>query len=195
MLLEWETMIHGAESQWRISLCFLGIQKQGQELTPIPYVLFFSTPPAFSANQTYLSVTKAFWFRTLKTHKISFAISSLSLNPFFTLNSLPDIRNLTCFSKALCSGFWGSTDSKPAIFRPPKGPGCSFTGNLLLMLWNIPAWDCWFFGNETISRERKKEFLFDWRDKITSSMLRANLSSRSMCQITSESGWSMWAVG
>lgn len=135
-------MVHGGESLWRIFLCFLGIQKQSQGVAPIPYILFVSTLSLVSGNQAYLRVTKAFLFRALTTHKTPFAISSFLLDPSSTLNSLPAMRFLMFFSKALCSGFWASTDSKPLIFKTSQGAWMLFHGeSLLLRICNSPAQD------------------------------------------------------
>lgn len=132
-------MVHGAESLWRIFVCFLGMQKQRLGVAPIPSILFVSMFPLVSENQDYLRVTKAFLFRALTTHKTPFAISSLLPGPSSTLNSLPARRYLMFFSKAL---LWASTDSKPVIFKTSQGDWMLFRGeSLLLRIYNSPAQD------------------------------------------------------
>lgn len=201
-------MVYGGESLWRIFLCFLGIQKQSQGVAPIPYILFVSTLSLVSGNQAYLRVTKAFLFRALTTHKTPFAISSFLLDPSSTLNSLPAMRFLMFFSKALCSGFWASTDSKPLIFKTSQGAWMLFHGeSLLLRICNSPAQDLhilllfiylFVFRKWNFFQEKKKKDLFSyWRDKVTSSVLRANSYSGPPCHITCGAVWGsgVWGNG
>lgn len=112
----------------------------------------------------------------------------LSLDPS-TFNSLHDQRNLMFFRNTLCGFFYGlkKTESLHSS-KPPEGPGCYCMGDLYYSgsETSQPQIST-FFEEMQLSSERKKNSLL-LKDKVISSVLRANFSSQ-ISMTDCISGW------
>lgn len=187
LLLEWEITRHSTECWWKMSLCFLGILEQKQGLALVP--LMVPCPSFLSGNPADLRVAQASAGRTLTADKLPPFCQFFPFPRPFHFQFTAGPKKPHIIQKHIVWFFYGlkKTESLHSS-KPPEGPGCYCMGDLYYSgsETSQPQIST-FFEEMQLSSERKKNSLL-LKDKVISSVLRANFSSQ-ISMTDCISGW------
>lgn len=187
LLLEWEITRHSTECWWKMSLCFLGILEQKQGLALVP--LMVPCPSFLSGNPADLRVAQASAGRTLTADKLPPFCQFFPFPRPFHFQFTAQPKKPHVLQKHIVWFFYGlkKTESLHSS-KPPEGPGCYCMGDLYYSgsETSQPQIST-FFEEMQLSSERKKNSLL-LKDKVISSVLRANFSSQ-ISMTDCISGW------